>query len=132
MAAFKLASKGHTMADSSYSSEVKSILSFIEMHHPSSVPSPSGKEKDLLKAMNFDIESSVASRFLNKIKGHHQVVIHLLFFNVLIFALVICIFCGINHHHHHHHHHHRHRLVRDILDSKGRARAQMFSKSSLF
>lgn len=72
MAAFKLASKGHTMADSSYSSEVKSILSFIEMHHPSSAPSPSGKEKDLLKAMNFDIESSVASRFLNKIKGHHQ------------------------------------------------------------
>ena len=68
MAAIKLASKGRTMADSSYETEVKSILSFLKMHHPA-VPHVSTMRNN----MNFDIENYVAPRFLNKMKSPQQV-----------------------------------------------------------
>ncbi|ESN95786.1 hypothetical protein HELRODRAFT_157627 [Helobdella robusta] len=74
MAAFKLATRGHTMADSSYASEVRAIESFLRIHHPSPNPSPQAKVKDILKGTSFEVESYVAPRFLSKIKGTNQIV----------------------------------------------------------
>lgn len=67
MAAFRLASKGRTMADSSYESEVRSLLSFLNMQHP--VSSAASANADL----QFDPENHVAPRFLNKMKSPRQV-----------------------------------------------------------
>jgi len=38
MAACRLGSKGHTMADSSYNAEVKNIEQFLSLQKPSSTP----------------------------------------------------------------------------------------------
>jgi kindlin 2 len=62
MAAFRLASKGRTMADSSYDSEVKSIQAFLTMQHPAATPVLSPGDA------NFQSENYVAQRFLRKIK----------------------------------------------------------------
>jgi len=51
------------MADSSYETEVKSLLSFLSMQHP--VSSPTTAPTDL----QFDPENYVAPRFLNKMKS---------------------------------------------------------------
>ncbi|CAH1791069.1 unnamed protein product [Owenia fusiformis] len=63
MAACKLASKGKTMADSSYDAEVKSILAFLSMQHPSHGPSINPNTVDIQP------EDFVAPRFLKKIKN---------------------------------------------------------------
>jgi len=80
MGAFRLASKGHTMADSSYDSEVKSIQAFLSMQHPSSAPVLNPNDA------NFQPENYVAPRFFRKLKTSRQVVIdkHVIFINCVI------------------------------------------------
>jgi len=63
MAACRLASKGKTMADSSYESEVKSIEAFLSMQHPAPAPMVDPT------AINFQPEDFVAPRFLKKLKS---------------------------------------------------------------
>ena len=62
MAAFRLASKGKTMADSSYESEVQSIIAFLNMQHPAPTPALLPSQVDLQP------EDFVAPRFLRKLK----------------------------------------------------------------
>ena len=62
MAAFKLASKGKTMADSSYDSEVEAIKAFLKLQSP--VTSGLVNPDDI----NFKPEDFVAPRFLKKLK----------------------------------------------------------------
>ena len=62
MAAFRLASKGKTMADSSYEQEVTSILTFLSMQHPAHTPALSPDQ------LNFQPEDFVAPRHLRKLK----------------------------------------------------------------
>jgi len=62
MAAFRLASKGRTMADSSYDSEVKSIQAFLTMQHPTSAPVLNPSD------VNFQAENYIAARFMRKLK----------------------------------------------------------------
>uniref|UniRef100_T1IN32 PH domain-containing protein n=1 Tax=Strigamia maritima TaxID=126957 RepID=T1IN32_STRMM len=63
MAACRLASKGKTMADSSYDNEVQSILAFLGMQHPAPAPSINPNTLDIHTA------DYIAPRFLKKIKG---------------------------------------------------------------
>ena len=63
MAAFRLASKGKTMADSSYESETQSILNFLSMQHPSQ--SPAIKTSDI----SLEVDDFVAPRFVRKMKS---------------------------------------------------------------
>lgn len=62
MAAFRLASKGKTMADSSYEQEVQSILAFLSMQHPAPAPMLSADQ------LNFQPEDFVAPRIIRKLK----------------------------------------------------------------
>lgn len=62
MAAFRLASKGKTMADSSYEAEVQSLLAFLNMQHPAPAPAISPNQVDLQP------EDFVAPCFLKKLK----------------------------------------------------------------
>ena len=62
MAACKLASKGKTMADSSYNSEVSAIKAFLELQHPA----PNTVQD--INAIDFKPEDFVAPRFLKKLK----------------------------------------------------------------
>ncbi|GAB6031787.1 hypothetical protein CHUAL_010190 [Chamberlinius hualienensis] len=68
MAACRLASKGKTMADSSYESEVASIQEFLVLQRPSPVTS--------MNISNLEVhvkpEDYVAPRFLKKIKGRQM------------------------------------------------------------
>ncbi|XP_071543601.1 unc-112-related protein isoform X3 [Panulirus ornatus] len=63
MAAMRLASKGKSLADSSYDSEVKSILAFLSMQHPAPAP--------VLNPETLDIqpEHYLAPRFVRRIRG---------------------------------------------------------------
>lgn len=61
-AAFRLASKGRTMADSSYDSEVKSIQAFLTMQHPTSAQALNPSD------VNFQAENYVCPRYLRKLK----------------------------------------------------------------
>jgi kindlin 2 len=63
MAACKLGSKGKTLADSSYETEVATIRTFLAMQHRAPAPA--------INPSSFDIspEDYVAPRFLKKIKG---------------------------------------------------------------
>jgi kindlin 2 len=62
MAACRLAAKGRSLADSSYDTEVKSIIAFLQMQHPASAAiSPS--------ALDITPEDYVSPRFLRKFKG---------------------------------------------------------------
>ncbi|XP_042226570.1 unc-112-related protein-like isoform X2 [Homarus americanus] len=63
MAAMRLASKGKSLADSSYDSEVKSILAFLSMQHPAPAP--------VLNPESLDIqpEHYMAPRFVRRIRG---------------------------------------------------------------
>jgi len=67
MGAFRLAAKGHTMADSSYDSEVKSIQAFLSMQHPSRSPVLNPSDA------NFQPENYVAPHFFRKMKTSRQV-----------------------------------------------------------
>lgn len=64
MAACRLASKGKTMADSSYNLEVQNILSFLKMQHMN--PDP-----QFIEAITTDInpECLVSPRYLKKYKN---------------------------------------------------------------
>lgn len=66
MAACRLATKGRTMADSSYDSEVKSISDFLSMQHPAHAPAINPHQIDI------NPDDYIASRFLRK-KGGRQV-----------------------------------------------------------
>jgi len=63
MAAMRLASKGKSLADSSYDSEVKSILAFLSMQHPAPAP--------VISAENLDIQAEhyLAPRFVRRIRN---------------------------------------------------------------
>ena len=63
MAACKLGSKGKTLADSSYETEVKTIRTFLAMQHRAPTPA--------INPSAFEItpQDYVAPRFLKKIKG---------------------------------------------------------------
>jgi hypothetical protein len=63
MAACKLGSKGKTLADSSYETEVRTIQTFLTMQHRSPTPA--------INPSAFEItpQDYVAPRFLKKIKG---------------------------------------------------------------
>lgn len=64
MAACRLASKGKTMADSSYNLEVQNILSFLKMQHMN--PDP-----QFIEPISTDInpECLVSPRYLKKYKN---------------------------------------------------------------
>ncbi|KAK2190857.1 hypothetical protein NP493_66g04013 [Ridgeia piscesae] len=62
MAACRLASKGKTMADSSYDMEVKSILAFLHMQRPAPADQVDGSSLDIQP------EEFVAPRFVKKLK----------------------------------------------------------------
>lgn len=63
MAACRLASKGRSLADSSYETEVQNIKSFLQMQHPAPAPA--------ISPANLDIqpEDYVAPKFVRKMKG---------------------------------------------------------------
>ena len=63
MAAFRLAAKGKTMADSGYNSEVKSIQAFLSMQHPACQPVINPATLDI------QIEEYVAPRFFRKMRS---------------------------------------------------------------
>lgn len=67
MAACRMASKGRTMADSSYESEVKQILDFLSIQHPALAPVISAHQVDI------NPDDYVAGRFSRKLKGRGQV-----------------------------------------------------------
>lgn len=66
MAAFRLASKGKTMADSSYDTEVQSILSFLSMQQPTGQHSNGPVDPN---HTNFQPEDFVASKYMRKLKS---------------------------------------------------------------
>lgn len=69
MAACRLAAKGRTLADSSYESEVNSIIEFLQLQRPAPAPAISPNSLgDIVP------EEYVASRFVKKFKGKVRVV----------------------------------------------------------
>lgn len=64
MAACKFASKGKTMADSSYRAEVNNIMSFLKMKNVTSVP----QVPNDIEAVNMSSESLVSPRYVKKFK----------------------------------------------------------------
>lgn len=63
MAACRLASKGRSLADSSYESEVQSIKSFLNMQKPAHAPAVS------INPNLIDPQEYLAPRFSKKTKG---------------------------------------------------------------
>lgn len=63
LAAFRLASKGRTMADSSYDGEVKTIHELLHMQHPNPAMALSPHEVVVMP------ENLLAPRFLKKLKS---------------------------------------------------------------
>lgn len=63
MAACRLASKGRSLADSSYESEVQSIKSFLSMQKPAQAPAVS------INPDSIDPAEFLAPRFHKKLKG---------------------------------------------------------------
>jgi hypothetical protein len=63
MAACRLASKGRTLADSSYEAERKSILSFLTMQKPAPTPAISPASLDICA------EDYVSSRYIKKLRS---------------------------------------------------------------
>lgn len=63
MAACRLASKGRSLADSSYETEVKNIQSFLQMQHPAAEPAINPASLDIQP------EDYVAPKFQRKLKG---------------------------------------------------------------
>ncbi|RWS10327.1 unc-112-related protein-like isoform X1 [Dinothrombium tinctorium] len=68
MAAFHMASKGKTMADASFDSEVKQILDLLSMQHPAPAPAISPNQ------ININPEDYIAPRFLRKLKSRGQII----------------------------------------------------------
>lgn len=67
MAACRMASKGRSLADSSYDSEVQSIKSFLNMQKPVSQPAAS------VNPASIEPADYLAPRFQKKIKGKQAV-----------------------------------------------------------
>jgi hypothetical protein len=63
MAACRLAAKGRSLADSSYDTEVKSIIAFLQMQHPAPAQAINPSALDITP------EDYVSPRFLRKFKG---------------------------------------------------------------
>lgn len=63
MACCRLASKGRSLADSSYESEKQTILEFLQMQRPAEGPAINPSSLDL------QTEDYVAPRFLKKLRG---------------------------------------------------------------
>ncbi|RZF45048.1 hypothetical protein LSTR_LSTR002009 [Laodelphax striatellus] len=63
MAACRLASKGRSLADSSYDAEVASILAFLRMQHPAPTPAINPASLDIVP------EDYIAPRLQRKLKG---------------------------------------------------------------
>ncbi|XP_076036169.1 fermitin 1 isoform X3 [Oratosquilla oratoria] len=63
MAALRLASKGKSLADSSYDGEVKSITAFLSMQHPAPAPVINPE------SLEIQPEHYMAPRFVRRIKG---------------------------------------------------------------
>lgn len=63
MAACRLAAKGRTLADSSYDSEVNSIIAFLQLQRPAPAPAINPSALDIVP------EDYVAPRFVKKFKG---------------------------------------------------------------
>lgn len=63
MAACRLAAKGRTLSDNTYESEVKSILSFLEMQKPALQPAISPSSLDISP------EDYVSPRYAKKLKN---------------------------------------------------------------
>ena len=63
MAACRLASKGRSLADSSYDSEVASIKSFLNMQKPADQPAVN-INPDVIEIVDF-----LAPRFVKKLRG---------------------------------------------------------------
>lgn len=68
MAACKLGSKGHTMADSSFNAEVKSIEQFLSLQKPSSPVQSVAKAVSVSKE-SIDASDYVAPRYAKKNKA---------------------------------------------------------------
>ena len=71
LAAFRLASKGRTMADSSYDGEVKTIRELLHMQHPDPSSALSPSEVTVVP------ENLLAPRFIKKFKSKQVVIIWL-------------------------------------------------------
>ncbi|XP_044728627.1 unc-112-related protein-like isoform X2 [Chrysoperla carnea] len=63
LAACRLAAKGRSLADSSYETEVKNIIAFLQMQHPADVPAINPASLDIQP------EDYVAPRFSKKLRG---------------------------------------------------------------
>lgn len=63
MAACRLGSKGRSLADSSYESEVLGIKAFLAMQRPAEQPVLNPQDLDI------PVEDYVAPRFTRKLKG---------------------------------------------------------------
>ncbi|CAL1537131.1 unnamed protein product [Lymnaea stagnalis] len=68
MAACKLASKGKTMADSSYEAEVQAIQSFLGLQHPVVSPTLNSSTTSNSTPSEINPEDYIAARFFKKIK----------------------------------------------------------------
>ncbi|CAG0917340.1 unnamed protein product [Notodromas monacha] len=66
MAAIRLASRGKTLADSSYAAEKKSILAFLSMQHPA--PAPTTNSSGMNSVVELNPEEYVPQRFLRRAK----------------------------------------------------------------
>ena len=64
MAACRLASKGKTMADSTYESEVNALKTFLSMQQPAT-----GNSTDNCVSRDILVENYVAPRFAKKLKS---------------------------------------------------------------
>lgn len=87
MAACRLASKGKTMADSTYESEVTTLKTFLSMQEPAaddSIVSSSGSVPDI------NVEDFVAPRFVRKLKAGQVREIYIRYTSVSIF-IVSCL-----------------------------------------
>lgn len=63
MACCKLASKGRSLADSSYEAEKKTILDFLQMQKPTDSPALNPN------SLNIQVEDYIAPKYLKKLKG---------------------------------------------------------------
>lgn len=87
MAACRLASKGRSLADSSYDSEVASIKSFLSMQKPAHGPVVS------INPDSIDASDFLSPRVYKKLKGKVKLIVALISF---IYLFTICIFFRCN------------------------------------
>ncbi|KAK0050702.1 fermitin family 2 [Biomphalaria pfeifferi] len=73
MAACKLASKGKTMADSSYEAEVQAIQSFLGLQHPVVSPSHNSPTSSSNVITEVNSDDYIAARFFKKVKARSLV-----------------------------------------------------------